>query len=327
MFVFKKYLPEDEAKWDAFVSQSWNGTFLQTKRFLNYHSPNHFIDASLLCFDKKGNLAAVIPACVIESSGSRKFVSHAGATFGGVVLDEKHYYADAVITLLQELEIFLKGQGYNEVIIKQTPEIYCQKSGSLLEYSLFYLGYEQCIELNTYIDFDQYNSDILSNFNTAQRRHLRRIRQKHLSFSAFESEQQIEEFYRVLCCNLQKFKAKPVHELNELIELKKCRLKEQMIFMGVYNEQSLLAGCMVFLFEKTKVAHTQYLAMDYDKDPDAMKYLYYNLIKWASSKEYKKLSWGISTEDDGKYLNMGLIRNKESYGSTYSLNKKFHKII
>lgn len=43
------YNGEFEQKWDYFVmNDSVNGTFLQTRRFLNYHPLDRFEDCSLL---------------------------------------------------------------------------------------------------------------------------------------------------------------------------------------------------------------------------------------------------------------------------------------
>ena len=43
------YIADQEAAWDRFVMQeSGNGTFLQTRNFLNYHPAGRFEDASLV---------------------------------------------------------------------------------------------------------------------------------------------------------------------------------------------------------------------------------------------------------------------------------------
>ena len=56
-------------KWDKFVmSDSVNGTFLQTRNFLNYHPLGRFADKSLL-FVKGNNIVAVLPANSIFTSG------------------------------------------------------------------------------------------------------------------------------------------------------------------------------------------------------------------------------------------------------------------
>ena len=62
MFHFEKYNEKDEKKWDDFVMEkSINGTFLQTRRFLNYHPKDRFVDESIIIYNKKNNIAAVCP--------------------------------------------------------------------------------------------------------------------------------------------------------------------------------------------------------------------------------------------------------------------------
>ena len=56
-----------------------------------------------------------------------------------------------------------------------------------------------------------------------------------------------------------------------------------------------------------------------------MSFMYYSMILEAKKMNYKKVSWGVSTENLGCVLNQGLLKNKESYGSTYSVNKTFYK--
>ena len=57
MFHFEKYNEKDEKKWDDFVMEkSINGTFLQTRRFLNYHPKDRFVDESIIIYNKKNNI-------------------------------------------------------------------------------------------------------------------------------------------------------------------------------------------------------------------------------------------------------------------------------
>ena len=45
-WTVRPYTPADEAEWDRFVMhESGNGTFLQTRNFLNYHPAGRFTDA------------------------------------------------------------------------------------------------------------------------------------------------------------------------------------------------------------------------------------------------------------------------------------------
>ena len=53
-FSIKCHTQEQEENWDSFVKQkSMNGTFLQTRKFINYHPKDRFKDCSLMIY--KGN--------------------------------------------------------------------------------------------------------------------------------------------------------------------------------------------------------------------------------------------------------------------------------
>jgi hypothetical protein len=93
--MYRVVLYEDkyEEEWDKFIEvDSINGTFLQSRNFLNYHPQDRFIDSSFLIF-KDNRLAAVIPGCTINAEGKKVFSSHAGSTFGGMVIHKKVYTA------------------------------------------------------------------------------------------------------------------------------------------------------------------------------------------------------------------------------------------
>ena len=72
-FNIIKYSDEWEAKWDKFVMKdSANGTFLQSRKFINYHPQGRFSDASILVMQGT-NIVAVIPACDTVENGKRCF--------------------------------------------------------------------------------------------------------------------------------------------------------------------------------------------------------------------------------------------------------------
>ena len=91
-------------------------------------------------------------------------------------------------------------------------------------------------------------------------------------------------------------------------------------------EDNFNAAIVVFYFPKTKTIHTQYLCSKEEFSKlSPMSFMYYSMILEAKKMNYKKVSWGVSTENLGCVLNQGLLKNKESYGSTYSVNKTFYK--
>ena len=82
----REYQSCDRKKWDNFVMEkSMNGTFLQTKGFLDYHG-ERFKDVSLIIYKGNDTMVAVIPACEIQDQNRRVFHAHCGSTFGGIVI-------------------------------------------------------------------------------------------------------------------------------------------------------------------------------------------------------------------------------------------------
>ena len=71
----------------------------------------------------------------------------------------------------------------------------------------------------------------------------------------------------------------------------------------------------VVIYESRHVAHAQYIAATEEgKEMGATDVILNFLIKeYYSEKKY--FDFGISTENEGKYLNVGLIDNKEGYGA------------
>lgn len=316
--------------WDDFIlNHSVNGTLLQTRKFLNYHPAGRFKDVSLIVRDNKSReIAALVPACEVYEGEKKVFVSHKGSTFGGIIVGEEYYdSAIKIIEIIKSIEEYLVVNCYDKVIYKITPDIFSTQDSDLLRYGLYHQKYEEENELNLYIDYDMYQEDIIKNFKTKRRGQIRKyMKNDNFSFREIVKKDEIEEFYGILSFTLGKYESKPVHSLEELMDLKNARLKENMCFFGEFYKEQMVAGTMIFLHPRTKVAHTQYLASVSDFEGySPMNYLYYWIIKEIRDRGYKKLSWGISTEHGGYLLNEGLTFMKESYGSRHAINYIFYK--
>lgn len=322
----RKYTTEDAMRWDSFVMDgSANGTFLQTRRFLSYHPAERFVDASYMIYDDKDKLVAVCPACEIIDDGLKVFYSHKGSTYGGLVFADKKYYAEGIIEAIGSLEEQLKIDGYQRVILKPTASIFAKKESALLEYVLYYMNYKSEDELNLYVDLDDAPEEMISLVSRGRRPHIHACEKAGVSVRKLESSEEIQVFHNILSENLEKYKVKPVHTVDELILLQKI-LKDEIEFFGSFLNGEMIAGTMVFIFAQVGVAHTQYLcAKQSFDDLSPMSFIYYSMMLEYKKRGYHKLNWGISSEHGGKELNFGLTRSKESYGSTYSLVRSFEK--
>lgn len=326
MFKIIRYDSSYESLWDDFVlNKSVNGTFLQSRKFLNYHPKDRFEDCSLLIFNQKNNLAAVIPACK-DPKDSSCFFSHKGSTYGGIIIDKKHYCGAALLEIIETFEQYLKENNFTSVYLKITPDILSIENPALLEYLLYYKKYQQYSELNTYIDLEKYDEDVLSNFSQGKRTNINNCLKKDLKYKKIESNNEIRILHNLITLNLQKYGVAPVHSLNEFITLKEKYIIDNISFFKCMLNNDIIAGSVVFYFPKKRTMHTQYLCSKEEfAKLSPMSFMYYSMILEAKKINYKKISWGISTENFGHYLNQGLLKNKESYGSTYSLNKTFYK--
>lgn len=327
MFEIVKYDDTFENRWDRFVEkESVNGTFLQSRRFLNYHPHNRFKDVSIMIM-QGSSIVAVVPAHVEENEEGRHFLSHRGSTFGGIVLARDKYNITCLEELFPCLEQYFKDEGYKSATLQQSPDIFSERNMDLIDYYLFKNDWKSYSEVCFYVDIRKAPKDLLSVLNGSRRRGYKHSCGNNLSYRKMVSQEEITDFYRILSENLQKFGVKPVHTLNELLEFKEKRLSDVVDFYGVYTEGNrLVAGTMLFYFNR--VLHTQYLAQSQnpvDSRLYAMEYLDYNTMLLAREMGYDFFSFGKSTENHGKVLNVGLATFKEGFGCDYCNNKTYYK--
>ncbi|NJM80731.1 MAG: FemAB family protein [Flavobacterium sp.] len=111
-YQVKKYTKKYYSKWNDFVANAKNATFLFHRDFMEYHS-DRFEDFSLLIFDEKENLKAILPANRVGDI----VYSHQGLTYGGIVLkksvkfSEVRLFFEAIfdyLTLSRIKELFYK---------------------------------------------------------------------------------------------------------------------------------------------------------------------------------------------------------------------------
>lgn len=323
--IVQYYEPSMEEKWDDFVlNKSMNGTFLQTRKFINYHPQDRFIDRSL-CILKGSELVAVILACEVIDEGKRTFFAHKGTTFGGITLCNKIYSASSINELMEEVHNFLIAEGFEKIYLKMVPDAYQKENANLLDYFLYKNGYTCYNELNYYMHLDRYREDVLAQFSSSKRRDYRYSLKNDLQFKLLETKEEIAQFYAVLKLNLAKLNLHAVHSLEDLYDLKFNRFDDKIQFYGVYLEDKMIAGSMIFVFDG-RIFHTQYLSSDeqYLK-MFPMDFLIGNLIQTAVDQNMELFSFGICTEDQGRYLNLGLSRFKEGFGTEFCINRSYEK--
>ncbi len=324
-FNITTYDEKEASQWDDFVLNiSMNGTFLQTRKFINYHNPTKFNDNSLMIL-KGDTIAAVILACKIYKDKEVLFYSHPGTSYGGLIISPQYYNTTCINEIMDRLEAYLLEHNFTSCIMRETPAIFSRSGTELIDYFFYNKGYMQYNELNFYLFLEKFQTDIVTQFSSSKRRDYRYSLKNNLLFKQLNRLEEIQGFYNVLRLNQKKLNLRSVHSLEELIDIKFNRFPNNVEFYGVYKNDAIIAGAMVFLFHN-KIFHTQYLASDERYlNTYPMDFLIYNLIDTAVSKQLEIFTLGISTENNGKYLNSGLARFKEGFGTDYCLNKTFEK--
>lgn len=327
-YTIQPYTEAHAGKWDAFVMQhAMNGTFLQTRRFLNYHPEGRFTDASLMFYNGQ-ELCAVLPAAAQTVDGKRMLRSHPGSTFGGLIVGPEMLRAPKLVEMIADLDAYAKEQGFEACEIKLTSDLFSTLPTDALQYALYHAGYTDEMEIAAYLPVKgKTHEALVAEYSFNKRYDLKKCEKAGLHMRRIHLHEELKAFYDLLCWNLQKFDAKPVHTLDELADFHDERLKDEVAFIGVYDaEERMVAGACLFWFAQAKVLHTQYLATA----PDVKKvvpstYLYDSVIRTALEMQAEKVSFGTSTHDRGRVLNTGLIQNKEGYGSLHSLNRIYTK--
>jgi len=297
--------------WDEFISQSWNGVFLFLRPFMDYHS-HIFTDHSLMVY-QDNKLKAVLPAN--EKDGV--LYSHQGLTYGGWVLAPR-VPADDLEQFFIALENYLKENGFHEIQYKHKPFIFDKHLNDTDAWILWKNGYELWRrDLSFIIDFKNF-----AGFARDKRYRLNKSTRNNLHL---EESGDIEQFMFLVKENLsKKYNTNPVHTPDE-VALLQNRFPKNIFTITVFCEDVFLGGTLLFV--DNDFIHTQYLHFnDTGRNLCAAEFLIdYLMKKYGKTKRY--LSFGTSTDDNGKVLNSGLASFKEGFGASGFCHDFYKKII
>ncbi len=294
------YTRKDE--WNRFVAESKNGTFLFNRDFMDYHS-DRFEDCSLLV-EHKDTIIACMAANIDRQN--KQIISHGGLTYGGLILSKKTCTTEVLEAFKLILAYYHNKLGAASLVYKPIPYIYNKYPAEEDLYALFRNGAEllsrgvsSCIDLTNGICFSDSRKDGIR-------------KAKNAGLTVVESNN-INDFWQILNDTLQTCHGTtPVHTTGELQLLKRRFPKQIRLYTTLNKDKRIIAGALVF--EMGQTVHTQYLAANEEgKRQGALDILLHHLIT-DTYANLKYFDFGISTENGGKYLNEGLIFQKEGFG-------------
>jgi len=290
-----------QGKWDDFVRSSKNGNFLFQRGYMDYHA-DRFPDASLVVTDDDDRWLAILPA----TRRDRLLTSHGGLTYGGFVTDSR-MTVPTMLRIFDATAAHLLEAGIEQVQYKVIPHIYHRLPAQEDLYALF--------RVNATLS----RRDVAAALEPARpgpvqerrKRGLRKARRAGVEIR--NGGDQIAAYWSILEQTLtQKHGVKPVHRLDEFVLLA-SRFPEQIVLHAAFLGAEMVAGVVVYLSES--VAHAQYIAAsEAGRELGALDLLFQTLIN-ETYAGVRYFDFGISTEQGGRFLNSGLIEQKEGFGA------------
>jgi hypothetical protein len=298
MVGVEKYDPSRQADWNAFVRESKTPLFFLEREFLEYHA-DRFEDESLVVSNDQG-IIALLPA----TRHREELISHGGLTYGGL-LTRRRARAPITRMALKGIVAYMRDRQLQRLRYKAIPHIFHQHPA---EEDLYFLLNDFSARL--------VRRDLSSVIPLAEPLKYSKGRKALLS-KAKKAGVEItrstdwETFHNMLSTVLAVHGAKPVHSVGELQKLAHLFPHSVKLFSASLDGQMLAA---TVLFDFGQVVHTQYLATsELGKQVGALDFLIDEMIQRAKPSS-TCFSFGISTEDNGKVLNEGLLSQKEGFG-------------
>jgi hypothetical protein len=294
------YKPENKGEWDSFVENSKNGVFLFNRDYMEYHH-DRFEDHSLI-FSENGRVLAVLPASIENGV----LYSHGGLTFGGVVsgYDMKTFQMLGVFGALIQ---HCKDAGIKEVVYKKIPYIFNSVPADEDLYALFACD-AKLVSRNasTCIYMPE-----LRSFSDGRKSSIRKAKKNGL---AVRESSDYESFMSILAGTLEeRHGVKPVHTVEE-IKLLAGRFPNNIKLFGSFQAEKMMAG--VVMYESKNVAHIQYVANSKEGWDIGAQDIVEDYLINTQYKAKRYFDFGISTENQGTLLNLGLILRKENFSAS-----------
>lgn len=306
----RRFEEDDTKSWDVFVQEANNGTIFHERKFLSYHPRERFRDHSLV-FEKNAKVKALFPAVLLENEAGKNLISHKGSSYGGLVVSRDLKFRESY-DLVEALINHARNEGVSTIEMTLPPAIYQGRVSNYLDFSLIKHGFKyKKREVSSMLTIETSPEENLSLFKPSHRTAVRKaVRQ---GVKVRESDDW-SDFYEILRRNLKiRHGVSPTHSLDELLKLKQV-YPERIKLFGAYLGNMMVAGVVNFSVNKDVVL-AFYISHDEQyQQLRAVNLLFYEIISWCQSENFKYLDFGIFTVN--MEPNFGLGRFKENFGAS-----------
>jgi len=309
----RRFTQQDSLCWDDFVERSLNGTMMHSRRFLQYHPADRFVDQSLLFFEG-AKVAAVFSATETLQDGCRTLQSHSGATYGGLVVDER-VTSDSADELVRKLVDYGARNGFDCIRMRVSEKVFHRRWCEELDAAYLRWGFSiEGRELSSAFRLEgSSEEELLGRFREAGRRNVRKALKHNV---VARPSEEFERFWPILEHNLRsRHGVSPTHSLDDILRLRDL-LGERVVLMGGYLGKQLLSGVVLFLMNDV-AAHTMYMAQNHEfQRLRSLNLVVYHTLLECSRRGMRYLNYGISSIPGtrGVQMNSGLYAFKRNCG-------------
>ena len=300
LYTVQRYSDDKERDWNDFLNRSKNGNFLLNRQYMGYHS-DRFKDHSLLIF-RGSKLIALFPA---NQRDKTTISSHDGLTYGGLVTTGK-VSTEQVVNIFNAINEYYKALGVRTIVYKPSAWVFHDLPSEEDLYAITNLCEARLV---TRAISSSIRIPNRPTFSQSRRTAVHHAEKAGLIVKETED---YETFWHILDDNLmERHQKHPVHSIAEL-QLLHSRFPDKIRLFMAYQEEKCLGG--ILMYDCGVTAHTQYISANAEgKELGAIDIIMnYLLTEVFDNKRF--LDFGISTEDDGHYLNTSLIFQKEGFG-------------
>jgi hypothetical protein len=303
------YQKDDRSRWERFISTAENGTIFHRQRFLAYHPPDRFRSHHLI-FRKKNRMLAVLPAVIREQNGRRMLISHAGASYGGFVIQPRLGIRECHL-LVEAFVNYLKDHGFDQTVLTPPPIIYQSSLSNAIDFALLKNGFRYLRrELTSVVPLPKNEEEIFASFKSEARTAARKAMKMEVKIR--ESED-FAGFYGILRKNLRmRHGVAPTHTLDELLRLKSAFPDEIRLFCA-YRQKQQLAGVVLFVCNPQVILAFYISHRDEFQKYRPVNLLFYHIMDWGRRREFRYLDFGTFTLN--MEPNWGLGKFKETFGA------------
>jgi hypothetical protein len=308
--TIKRYNTSKKKEWDLFIDDNNPFTFLFYRDYMDYHS-NRFTDYSLMIF-QDATLIALFPANISDET---IIYSHQGLSYGGLIYDPSKWNGLIEKTIYQGIIDYFKTILISKISIKIPPHFY----GLHMERQINILSAVGADVQKSFLSMAANMEPPLKIHKSKYKRYRKRKQKNEFTI---KDDNDFKVFWNQVLtpCLEEKYQSKPVHELDEILELHRC-FPKNIVQWNLYFENKIIAGITIFF--KNDIIRSQYGATRLGYEAFApLDYLYIYLFEFYYTKGIKIFDMGSIPPNDDLSYPEGLVNYKKELGcDTHTQNQ------